>query len=84
MEPFRCLVENQIRNAFNTKQCKAEDFDLIKGEYILKREKNTDYTKMFYEVLVEEKKPIFMYMQSFYRSFMRQKESDKYPRYLIK
>ncbi|MDR0579752.1 MAG: CRISPR-associated endonuclease Cas1 [Campylobacteraceae bacterium] len=59
IEPFRCIIDRQVRKAFNTKQCKAEDFNLIKNEYILKREKSSDYTKMFYDVLIEQKAEIF-------------------------
>jgi CRISPR-associated endonuclease Cas1 len=83
VEPFRCLIDQQVRKAFNTKQCKIEDFDLRKREYILKKEKNADYTKMFYDVLVEHKNAIFTYMQQYYRAFMQQKESSCYPQFFI-
>jgi CRISPR-associated endonuclease Cas1 len=83
VEPFRCLIDHQVRKAFNTKQCKSEDFILRKSEYILKHEKSADYVKLFYEVLVERKSDIFSYMQKYYRAFMRQKESSQYPKFLI-
>jgi CRISPR-associated endonuclease Cas1 len=83
VEPFRCLIDQQVRKAFNLGQCKIDDFELRKNEYILKREKNNDYTKMFYDILIEQKSAIFKYMQEYYRSFMQQKESEKYPRFLI-
>lgn len=84
VEPFRCLIDQQVRKAFNREQCKIEDFNLIKNEYVLKREKNADYTKMFYEVLIEHKKEVFLYMQQYYRCFMQQKKSEDYPMFLIK
>jgi len=83
VEPFRCLIDHQIRKAFNTKQCKSEDFLLRKNEYVLKHEKSADYVKLFYDVLVERKSDIFSYMQRYYRAFMRQKESSQYPKFLI-
>jgi CRISPR-associated endonuclease Cas1 len=83
VEPFRCLIDRQVRKAFNLKQCKAEDFDIIKNEYVLKREKNSDYTKMFYEVLIEQKAEVFKYVQQYYRCFMQQKTSEHYPKFLI-
>jgi len=83
VEPFRCLIDQQIRKAFNTKQCKNEDFVLRKGEYALKYEKYADYTKIFYDGLVEHKNDIFSYMQKYYRAFMQQKDSAHYPRFLI-
>jgi CRISPR-associated endonuclease Cas1 len=83
VEPFRCLIDQQVRKAFNLGQCKADDFELRKNEYLLKVKKNSDYTRMFYEVLIEQKSVFFRYVQDYYRCFMQQKESDKYPRFLI-
>jgi len=83
VEPFRCLIDHQVRIAFNTKQCKEDDFILRKNEYVLKHEKYSDYLKMFYDVLVEHKNDIFLYMQKYYRAFMQQKESSHYPKFLI-
>jgi CRISPR-associated endonuclease Cas1 len=84
VEPFRCLIDRQVRKAFNLGQCKTEDFNLIKHEYILKREKNSDYTKMFYETLIEYKTPVFKYIQSYYRAFMQQKSAEQYPKFTLK
>jgi CRISPR-associated endonuclease Cas1 len=83
VEPFRCLIDQQVRKAFNLGQCKPADFNLIKNEYILKRERSSDYSKMFFDVLIEQKAEFFRYMQSYYRCFMQQRESDKYPRFNI-
>jgi CRISPR-associated endonuclease Cas1 len=84
VEPFRCLIDRQVRKAFNTKQCKDEDFNLCKNEYILKREKNSDYTKMFYDVLIEQKSEVFKYVRDFYRCFMQQKNPSEYPQFSLK
>lgn len=83
VEPFRCLIDQQVRKAFNRDQCKIEDFKLIKNEYILKREKSADYTKMFYEVLIGHKNEVFRYIQQYYRCFMQQKSADDYPQFII-
>ena len=71
------------RKAFNTKQCSADDFLLIKNEYILKREKNSDYTKMFYDVLINYKSDVFKYIRDYYRCFMQRKSVPDYPKFLI-
>ena len=84
MEPFRSLIDLRVRKAFNTKQCKAEDFNVYKNEYVLKREKNSDYTKMFYEVLIEQKSEVFKYIRDYYRCFMQRKSTPEYPIFLIK
>lgn len=84
VEPFRCIIDQQVRKAFNLEQCKNADFELRKNEYLLKREKNADYTKMFYDILIEYKTEIFKYMQDYYRSFMQNKNGDDYPRFSLK
>ncbi len=84
MEPFRCLIDQQVRKAFNTKQCKAEDFNLFKNEFLLKREKNSDYSKLFYEILIEYKSDVFLYVRSYYRCFMQKKSTPEYPKFIIK
>ena len=84
MEPFRCLVDQQVRKAFNTKQCKADDFKLFKNEYVLKHEKSSEYTRMFYDVLIEQKSLVFKYVRDYYRCFMQQKSTANYPQFLIK
>jgi len=83
IEPFRCLIDQQVRKAFNTKQCSANDFLLVKNEYLLKREKNSDYTKMFYDVLIQYKSDVFSYMRDYYRCFMQRKSVPDYPVFLI-
>ncbi|HOT13993.1 MAG TPA: type V CRISPR-associated endonuclease Cas1 [Bacteroidales bacterium] len=83
MEPFRCIIDQQVRKAFNTKQCKDEDFLLFKNEYVLKREKNSDYTHMFYDVLIEYKSDVFRYVRSYYRCFMQRKSVPDYPTFNI-
>ena len=83
IEPFRCLIDQQVRKAFNTKQCKSDDFLFIKNEYLLKREKSNDYTKMFYELLIQYKSDIFIYMRHYYRCFMQRKSAPDYPVFLI-
>jgi len=84
MEPFRCLVEHHVLKAFNRGQFKKEDFKLFKNEYQLKYEKNSDYHRLFLEIFVEQKVMIFKYIRDYYRCFMRNSESESFPKFLIK
>lgn len=84
MEPFRCIIDLQVRKSFNMKQCKEDDFNLYKNEYVLKREKNSDYTKMFYDALIEYKSDVFIFVRDYYRCFMQRKSVKEYPSFLIK
>ena len=82
MEPFRCIVEKTIRTSFNRGQFKVSDFELHKGEYCLKREKNKDYSKIFFNALVPYKMDIFKYIQTYYRCFMAGKDESNYPTFI--
>lgn len=84
MEPFRCIIDNTIRTAFNRKQFSEKDFINDKGEWRLKHEKNRDYTKTFYDALMPYKTEVFKYVQSYYRCFMQSKPQECYPNFKIK
>ncbi len=79
MEPFRCIVEKRIRKALHLKQIKKSDFICSHGEYRLKLQKNTEYSRLFYEILTEYKMEIFLYIQKYYRCFMQGKKENDYP-----
>jgi len=83
IEPFRCIVDKIIRTALNRNQFSQSDFELYKGEFHLKRDKNKDYSIVFFNALVEYKMVIFQYVQKYYRCFMRNKEMNSYPIFKI-
>lgn len=83
MEPFRCIIDKTIRTAINRRQFSTKDYDVIKGEYRLKREMNKQYSKVFFDALVPYKAEIFKYVQSYYRCFMRRKDTSSYPKFEI-
>ncbi|MCR5313874.1 MAG: type V CRISPR-associated endonuclease Cas1 [Bacteroidaceae bacterium] len=83
MEPFRCIIDKTIRKAFNKQQFSAKDFDIKKGEYLLKRENNKIYSKVFFDALIPYKIEVFKYIQSYYRCFMNRKTADFFPQFLI-
>jgi len=83
VEPFRCIVDRQIKNAYNLNQIKKDDFDVKKGQYFLKYAKNKDYTRWLLQAIVEYKEDIFLYTQSYYRAFIREKTINDYPFFVI-
>lgn len=83
MEPFRCIIDHQVRIAFNRKQCSASDFDVVKNEYRLKFEKNADYCRLFFDALMPHKTEVFLYVRDYYRCFMRGKSIECYPEFVI-
>lgn len=83
MEPFRCIVDKTIRTAVNRKHISEKDYDVMKGEYRLKRDLNKVYSKLFFDALVPYKQDIFKYIQSYYRCFMSGKDTAYYPKFEI-
>src|SRR5690606_37554621 len=55
MEPFRCIIEHQIRKSLKYKTFKKSDFEKKKGAYYLKSEYNKVYTKVFFEAIIQHK-----------------------------
>ncbi|HOJ16633.1 MAG TPA: type V CRISPR-associated endonuclease Cas1 [Spirochaetota bacterium] len=84
VEPFRCIIDNKIRKSYNLGQIKKDDFLNIKGQYILRIDKNKEYTGWLLKELVKYKEDIFLYVQKYYRCFMRGKDISEYPEFLIK
>ncbi len=71
VEPFRCLIDESIRKAYNLKQFDLKDFEVRKNEYHLKRGNGKKYAKIFLEAIMERKEEIFVYLQSYYRNIMK-------------
>ncbi len=79
MEPFRPVIDKAIRKAWNRKQFSEKDFIVQKGEYRLKYEKNSIYSKVFFDALIPYKSEVFKYVQNYYRCFMGCKSVNQYP-----
>ena len=79
MEPFRPIIDKAIRTAWNRKQFNEKDFVVRKREYVLKREKNGDYCRVFFDAMIPYKISVFKYVQSYYRCFMGRKSEVQYP-----
>lgn len=82
IEPFRCLIDRAIRTSFNKGQFKKSDYLIIKGEFVLKRECNSYYYKVFYDALIPYKTKIFKYVQSYYRCFMKGALPNQFPKFV--
>ena len=83
IEPFRPIIDARIRKAFQLSQIKEGDFDIRQGQYKLYGEKARPYLIWLIEILVLHKQDIFMYIQSYYRAFIRDKEIKDYPMFDI-
>ncbi len=84
MEPFRCIIDKQIRKAWNLGQIKSEDFNIIRTKYQLKPEKNKQYIQWLMQAILEHKSDIFYYCRDYYRAFIREKSAEEFPYFDIK
>ncbi len=79
IEPFRCIIDKRIRKSYNLKQVKKSDFYLKNGQYFIKKDFNKKYSRLFLKEILSYKEKIFLYIQKYYRSFMKDKTIKDYP-----
>jgi len=83
VEPFRPLIDWQVRKAVNLGQCKPEDFNVSNGRFLLNITKNKDYMEFLLKPLLAAKEPMFLYFQGFYRVMMKHKPISDFPVFRI-
>jgi len=79
VEPFRPIVDAQIKKSLNLKQINPSDFTYHRGKYLLRIDKNKDYSRLLVGAILERKEDIFSYVQAYYRCFMRDKPAELFP-----
>lgn len=79
VEPFRVIIDFQVRKSINLGQFKEDDFYEVNGAYLLKWTANKKYISILTGALLERKSEIFLYIQSYYRAFMKSKPSSEFP-----
>ncbi len=79
MEPLRPIIDKAVRTGWNRNQFREKDFQVQKGEYLLKHDCTGTYYQVFFNALIPYKTAIFKYIQSYYRCFMGQKAISQYP-----
>jgi len=81
VEPFRCIIDKQIRKSFNLKQIDLDDFEFKNGQYSLSYKNQRKYLKFFSESLMAHKEDMYIYVRNFY--FMLMNGQD-FPEFNIK
>ena len=79
MEPMRPIVDYAIRKAINLGQCKKEDFDLYGSRWYLQMKYNATYIQFIMAAILDYKDDIFLYIQKYYRFFMKMKSVEQFP-----
>ena len=78
-EPFRPIIDSAILKALNLGQVNEKDFWKNQNQFILPWKNSKKYVGLILEALLEYKSEIFIYLQSYYRAFMRDKSIKDFP-----
>lgn len=79
VEPFRCLIDWQVKKSINLNQIQEDDFELINNQWQLKYKFSAKYVKILLTPIIENKDVIFKYIQDYYYSFMKGYGGDSFP-----
>lgn len=79
VEPFRPIVDASLIKALNLGQIHEDDFYVDQGQYFIGGKNAVPYIKIMLDALLEYKNEMFLYVQSYYRAFVRQKTIDQFP-----
>lgn len=70
VEPFRCIIDRQLLKSHHLKQIDENDFSVEQARYELTYVKSQKYAKIFMETIMDNKEPIYLFVQKFYRAVM--------------
>ncbi len=83
MEPFRCIIDKQLRKSHNLGQIHKSDFFCADGHWNIEKNQISKYLKLFLNAIISEKEAMFTYCQSYYRWFGNGKRLEDFPVYQI-
>ncbi len=71
-EPFRCIIDKALLNAYNLGRVKEEDFNFNKRklEFELPWKNSSKYYEIFADAVMDRKMEIYEFIQAFYRHIM--------------
>ena len=84
VEPFRPIVDYAIRKANNLGMIHEEDFQFSQKQYSLFGKKAVPYIRFLAEAMLSNKEGLFLYVQQYYKAFIRNVPIDQYPIYDIR
>lgn len=84
VEPFRPIIDLRVRKAINLAQFKEDDFEVLNHRYALGWRNSSKYVSCFMGELVKRKEDIFIYIQQYYRAFMKRAVIEDFPIYQIR
>lgn len=82
MEPFRPIIDREIRKMYTQNRIDEKDFKKVKHMYELSWNNSKKYNKIFLEAILKNKAEIFDYIKKYYRYTMNSDE-NKFPEYKL-
>lgn len=79
VEPFRTLIDHEVKKAINLRQIQENDFTVINHQFRLKWSETEKYVRILMKPLIENKESIFCYIQAYYRAFMKDSPIELFP-----
>lgn len=83
MEPLRPIIDAALRKGINLGQICEEDFRVENHRHVLSWDKSKKYTRIFLGAIMDRKSDIFLYIQSYYRMFMKGADTEKYKEFVL-
>jgi len=83
IEPFRPIIDITVRKGINLRQIQSDDFVKYDNKMQLKWENSARYTELFMKAILEYKDDIFIYVQNYYRNFMKGQSVEEYKDFLV-
>lgn len=82
VEPFRCLIDKEVKKAFNLGIIKEDDFALVNYQYRLNWKASPKYISFLMKPIIDNKDQIFLFIQQYYRCFMKGLPISEFPVYI--
>lgn len=83
IEPFRVIIDKQVKKSINLGQFKEKDFEIIEGKWQLKYKASSAYAGIFLGEINKYREDIFIYIRNFYRAIMRDKSKENMPKWSV-
>jgi CRISPR-associated protein Cas1 len=81
-EPFRCIVDEALRKAYNLGQISEKDFGHANGGYFILPPMVKKYTVIFFNAIIGNKEEMYAYVQLYYRYIMD--NTREFPKFVPK
>jgi len=83
VEPFRPIIDARIKKAYSLGQIKEENFTIVNKQYRIFGKTGKPYIEWLLKEILSYRKPMFLFIQQYYRCFVRERPIEEYPVFLL-